>query len=210
LESTAALDSNYRYTFAVKQYARSHHPPFLTAGLLLSGSLLASCAQPGPLYQYNVKPIDEIRIDGTVREGPGVELAMTWQTTVGTEACTQEQHWPFKGRDPKTIQLPIEEHSRAGEQVEWIVWRDLVLPGVCGWQLSAVLFKADRSPADLKSHENDLLWDRLAFICLHCSETLAQDCQRTCVANTIRENDNAEEPVQKRCKLGSIEAIHTV
>ena len=164
----------------------------LLLALIVAFTLFAAvgCSQAALSYQMKPDPSDKIVIVGTVPKGIAIELTVFWQTTVVNDECAPKQPWPVGVRSPKQMNFPVRMERRSEDQVDWITWRDLLIPETCGWRLSSIEFKADRSKAELVAHTNASLWSRIAFVCL-----------TDCVANSVRINDDDAKPVHLYCRF---------
>jgi hypothetical protein len=133
-------------------------------------------------------PADKLIIVGTVPHNIAIDLAVFWQTTVVNSECATMT--PIGLYVPKQLNFPVRLEKRIGDRLTWITWRDLLSPGVCAWQLSAIEYKAHTSTALLAALPESSPWSRISFVCL-----------RACAPNSAQTNDDPSEPVHQYCKF---------
>jgi hypothetical protein len=154
-----------------------------------------ACTRPPVHYELNRQPTNGITIVGTVPPNMGVEMTAVWQVTVLNDVCAPYQPQPAHERIRAIANLPVTLKARAGDQMTWTTWRDLLTPGKCGWRLIGLDFKADRSREALDRDKEHLAPSRIAFVCVD---------RATCPGNTRRMNDDPEELVRQYCKFSVV------
>jgi hypothetical protein len=157
---------------------------------------MVSCSQSAPHPPLNDNPSDEIEIIGTIPETVAIEFAAVYQTTVVNDKCAPTPTWLSGIPSPKQITVPVHLDSRVKNQGTWIAWRDLLVPGQCGWRFRGIEYKADRTPSDFQAHKQFLITNFIADACLK-DNVWHVDCP----AGTVNFNDAESVPVHHYCKF---------
>lgn len=170
--------------------------------------LLSCCAQaafacfgvgcsPSSSYHLNSTPSDKVVVVGTVPNGVNVELTASYWTTVFNDACAPRMRWPVGTRFARKSTFPVGLANRAGNQMTWIVWRDLLLSGSCGWQFASIEVKADRV-GEFAAHVKTNLPNTIAgsAACLRSTDIDFPYCP-----STTRVNADDSIPVHMYCKF---------
>jgi hypothetical protein len=165
------------------------------ATLLACALLLHACARRPVQYELNPHPTDSITLVGTIPPDMGLEMTAAWQVTVPNEDCAPHVFYPPDVRIQRVVELPVSVKSRSGDQAIWVTWRDLLVPGKCGWRLIGLNVRADRSQEALERDKAYDLGSRIAYVC--------SDLE-TC-PDSPRTNGNANEEVRQYCKFSVIQ-----
>ena len=170
--------------------------------------LLSYCAQatlacvgvgcsPSSSYHLNSTSSDKVVVIGTVPDGVIVELTASYWTTVFNDACAPRMRWPVGTRFARRLTVPVARANRAGNQMTWVVWRDFLQSGSCGWHFASIEVKTDHA-GEFAAHVKTNLPNTVAAsaACLRSSDIDSQDCP-----STIRVNADGSIPVHMYCKF---------
>ena len=146
-----------------------------------------------PESNKNPSPKDRIEVVGTVPKNVAVEVTATWETTANFPGCMDTV--PMVGSLPQRVRIPIQLGSQVGHQWKWIVWRDYLQPGHCGWQLREVLAYADHADSGLPVSRFSNIPNRIAYVCRKNDK---------CDENNWSANDDNSKPICLYCKFSTI------
>lgn len=147
----------------------------------------AACAAPND----NPMPSDEIKVIGTLPDDVEAVLVEDWDTTKDSIFC---QHMVGEaGFMPDHFTKRAKPISASNGQRSWLVWRDEVESGYCGWALKQVVVYLDSKASGKNPDRPSNIPTRVAYVC-----NIGEDCR-----NTWALNDDSDKPTYHRCNFAS-------
>lgn len=143
----------------------------------------------------NPTPSDQIKVIGTLPEDVEAVLVEDWYTTTDSIFC---QHMVGEaGFMPNHFAKRAELMSASNSQRSWLLWRDEVKPGHCGWALKQVVLYVDSKSSGADPVRASNIPTRVAYVC-----GKGENCE-----NTWALNDDSEKPTYHRCKFASLSQL---
>lgn len=156
-------------------------------------ALYGSVALAAP--DSNPNPSDRIEFIGTMPDDVAAVLVEDWYTTTDSIFC---KHMVGEaGFMPDHVARRAQLVSASNGQRTWLVARDELKPGHCGWALKQVVAYLDSTASGLDPQRPSNLPVRVAYVCAP-----GEPC-----ANTWGANDDAEKPTYHRCIFASDEPM---
>jgi hypothetical protein len=147
------------------------------------------CCAASATPEDNPAATDRVVVTGTIPDDVKAVLVEDWYTTTDSMFC---QHMVGEaGFMPDHFSKRATLTSASSGERSWLVWRDDVKPGLCGWALEQVVvyLASEASGEDPVRAANIPV--RVAYVC---------PAQEKCV-NTWGTNDDSEKPTYHRCNF---------
>jgi hypothetical protein len=140
----------------------------------------------------NPSPRDRIEVVGTMPEHVEAVVQEDWYTTNDSFFC--EKLASEAGFTPLRFLRIAKLISKPDGQRTWVVWRDEVLAGRCGWALKQIVVYVDSKASGLLPVRVSNIPTRIAYVCgarEHCENSWAS-------------NDDSTKPTHHFCKFSEI------
>lgn len=137
----------------------------------------------------NPNPTERIEVIGTLPDDVEAVLVEDWFSTTDSIFC---QHLAGEaGFVSKLFQKRAKLMPTSNDQRSWIVWRDEMKPGICGWELREIMVYLDSKTSGADPVRASNVPTRIAYVC---------EPWDAC-SNTWASNDDIEKPTYHRCKF---------
>lgn len=166
----------------------------MKAWLILSVIVFYSCtALAAP--NINPMPNDQINFIGTWPDDVNAVLVEDWYTTTDSIFC---QHMVgAAGFMPNHFAKRAELMSASNGQRSWLVWRDGIKPGYCGWALQQVVLYLDSKASAADPVRPSNIPIRVAYVC-----EKSERC-----GGSWASNDDSDKPTYHRCRFASLNQL---
>lgn len=143
----------------------------------------------------NPTPRDQIEVVGTIPDDVEAVLVEDWYTTNDSMFC---QHMVGEaGFMPNHFAKRVKPISASPGKRSWLVWRDEVRSGHCGWALKQVVLYLDSKATGADPDRATNIPIRVAYVC-----QTGENC-----SNTWASNDDSDKPTYHRCKFAAISQL---
>ncbi|MFM0046112.1 hypothetical protein [Paraburkholderia sediminicola] len=143
----------------------------------------------------NPSPNDRVEVTGAIPDDVEAVLVEDWYTTTDSMFC---QHMVGEaGFMPSHFAKRATQTSAANGQRSWLVWRDDVKSGHCGWALKQVVVYLDSKASNEDPVQASNIPVRVAYVC-----GTGENC-----LNTWASNDDSDKPTYHRCNLASVSQL---
>jgi hypothetical protein len=138
---------------------------------------------------------DQIEVIGTLPNDVAAVLVEDWYTTTDSIFC---QHMVGEaGFMPNHFAKRAKLISASNGKRSWVVWRDEVKSGHCGWSLKQVVVYLDSTASNMAPDGASNIPTRVAYVC-----NTGENC-----TNTWGANDDSDKPTYHRCNFATVSQI---